>query len=196
MLAKNANARANFYSTLAGFVEPGESLEETVHREVFEEVGIKVKNLKYFSNIKLAGDRMMKLLNNLIDIASFETLPAGAPWTGYRQFCEMFLFPLLLQAYKGIHFQPLMRSNIDGIGVQTAAKLFGFRDRFRAGVLTHVWLQAKLDSRFGNTQQNVRSDRKKAGFNQAMILANVRKLGKLIRKPLKLLIVLSLTARL
>lgn len=117
-----------------------------------------------------------------IDIASFETLPAGAPWTGYRQFCEMFLFPLLLQAYKGIHFQPLMRSNIDGIGVQTAAKLFGFRDRFRAGVLTHVWLQAKLDSRFGNTQQNVRSDLKKAGFNQAMILANVRKLGKLIRK--------------
>ena len=50
LLAKNANARANFYSTLAGFVEPGESLEETVHREVFEEVGIKVKNLKYFSS--------------------------------------------------------------------------------------------------------------------------------------------------
>ncbi len=50
LLAKNANARANFYSTLAGFVEPGESLEETVHREVLEEVGIKVKNLKYFSS--------------------------------------------------------------------------------------------------------------------------------------------------
>jgi len=117
-----------------------------------------------------------------IDIASFETLPAGAPWAGYRQFCEMFLFPLMLQAYKGIHFQPLMRSSIDGIGVQTAAKLFGFRDRFRAGVFSHVWLQAKLDSRYGKTQQNVRSDLKKAGFNQAMILANVRKLGKLIRK--------------
>jgi NAD+ diphosphatase len=50
LLAKNANARNNFYSTLAGFVEPGESLEETVHREVFEEVGIKVKNLKYFNS--------------------------------------------------------------------------------------------------------------------------------------------------
>jgi hypothetical protein len=117
-----------------------------------------------------------------IDIASFETLPAGAPWTGYRQFCEMFLFPLMLQAYRGIHFQPLMRSCIDGINVQTAAKLFGLRDRMRSGVLTHVWLQAKLDSRYGNTQKNVRSDLKKAGFNQAMILANVRKLAKLIRK--------------
>jgi len=117
-----------------------------------------------------------------IDITSFETLPAGAPWAGYRQFCEMFLFPLLLQAYKGINFQALMRSGIDGIGVQTATRLFGFRDRFRAGVFSHVWLQAKLDKRYSSTQQNVRSDLKAAGFNEAMILANIRKLGKLVKQ--------------
>lgn len=40
----------NRYSTLAGFVEPGETLEETVKREVFEESGIIVKNIKYFSS--------------------------------------------------------------------------------------------------------------------------------------------------
>ena len=50
LLAKNVNARGNFYSTLAGFVEPGESIETTVHREVYEEVGIRVKNLRYFSS--------------------------------------------------------------------------------------------------------------------------------------------------
>jgi len=115
-----------------------------------------------------------------IDIPSFETLPAGAPWAGYRQFCEMFLFPLMLQAYKGIDFQPLMRSSIDGVGIQMAARLFGFRDRFRSGVLTHVWLQAKLDSRYGSTSQNVRSDLKSAGFNKEMILANIRKMRKLL----------------
>ena len=38
------------YSTLAGFVEPGESIEETVHREVFEEVGVKIKNLEYLGS--------------------------------------------------------------------------------------------------------------------------------------------------
>ena len=32
---------------IAGFVEPGESIEEAVHREVLEEVGVKIKNLKY-----------------------------------------------------------------------------------------------------------------------------------------------------
>ena len=50
LLARNAAARGNFYSTIAGFVEPGESIEEAVHREVMEEVGIKVKNLQYFGS--------------------------------------------------------------------------------------------------------------------------------------------------
>jgi NAD+ diphosphatase len=38
------------YSVLAGFVEPGESLEETVMREVREEVGIEVKDIRYFGS--------------------------------------------------------------------------------------------------------------------------------------------------
>jgi SAM-dependent methyltransferase len=75
-----------------------------------------------------------------------------------------------------------MRSSIDGIGVQTMSRLCGFRDRFRPGVITHVWLQAKLDSRYGNTQRTVRSDLKSAGFNKELILANVRKLRKLVTK--------------
>jgi NAD+ diphosphatase len=38
------------YSTLAGFLEPGESLEDTVRREVFEEVGLVVDDVKYSSS--------------------------------------------------------------------------------------------------------------------------------------------------
>ena len=40
----------DMYSTLAGFVESGETLEQAVHREVFEEVGITVKNIRYFDS--------------------------------------------------------------------------------------------------------------------------------------------------
>ena len=47
LLARNANWPTNMYSTLAGFVEPGESIEQTVHREVEEEVGLKIENLRY-----------------------------------------------------------------------------------------------------------------------------------------------------
>lgn len=51
LLAKGVRHReANMYSTLAGFVESGESLEQAVHREVFEEVGVKLKNLRYYNS--------------------------------------------------------------------------------------------------------------------------------------------------
>lgn len=50
LLARNANWPNNMFSTLAGFVEPGESIEQTVHREVLEEVGLKVGNLRYFGS--------------------------------------------------------------------------------------------------------------------------------------------------
>ena len=50
LLTHNAAFRGNIHSLIAGFVEPGETIEECVHREIFEEVGIKVKNLKYFGS--------------------------------------------------------------------------------------------------------------------------------------------------
>jgi NAD+ diphosphatase len=50
LLARNARWPRGLYSTLAGFVEPGESIEQTVHREVLEEVGVRVRNLKYLGS--------------------------------------------------------------------------------------------------------------------------------------------------
>ncbi|WP_088188105.1 NAD(+) diphosphatase [Desulfosporosinus sp. FKA] len=50
LLAKGSRFQGGFYSVLAGFVEPGETFEECVQREVGEEVGIKVKNIKYFGS--------------------------------------------------------------------------------------------------------------------------------------------------
>ena len=50
LLAHSTRYRGKMYSVLAGFVEPGESLEDTLHREIFEEVGIRVKNVKYFGS--------------------------------------------------------------------------------------------------------------------------------------------------
>lgn len=50
LLAHNKNFPGNMHSVLAGFVDQGESLEECVKREVYEEVGIKVKNIKYITS--------------------------------------------------------------------------------------------------------------------------------------------------
>jgi NAD+ diphosphatase len=51
LLAQGARQTTRgFYSTLAGFVESAESLEQAVHREVKEEVNVEVKNLEYFNS--------------------------------------------------------------------------------------------------------------------------------------------------
>ncbi len=50
LMAHGKDFPENRYSIIAGFVEPGETLEECVKREVMEEVGIKVKNIRYFGS--------------------------------------------------------------------------------------------------------------------------------------------------
>jgi len=50
LLAHSQRFPGKFYSVLAGFVEPGETLEECIRREIEEEVGIEVKNIRYFGS--------------------------------------------------------------------------------------------------------------------------------------------------
>ena len=50
LLAKHANRNTDVWTTLAGFVEMGETIESAVHREIFEEVGIRIKNLRYVAS--------------------------------------------------------------------------------------------------------------------------------------------------
>ncbi|CAB3830865.1 NAD(+) diphosphatase [Achromobacter anxifer] len=50
LLARHTTTATSRYTALAGFVEPGESIEQTIHREVHEEVGLKVGNLQYFGS--------------------------------------------------------------------------------------------------------------------------------------------------
>ncbi|MFZ6645339.1 NAD(+) diphosphatase [Undibacterium sp. TJN25] len=50
LLAKHTASPTTRYVPLAGFLEAGESIEEAIHREVFEEVGLHVKNLQYFGS--------------------------------------------------------------------------------------------------------------------------------------------------
>lgn len=51
LLARHAGAGRNVrFTALAGFLEAGESVEDAIHREVFEEVGLQVKDLRYFAS--------------------------------------------------------------------------------------------------------------------------------------------------
>jgi NAD+ diphosphatase len=50
LLARGTRFTMPIYSALAGFVEPSESIEDCVRRETFEEVGVRVRNLRYFGS--------------------------------------------------------------------------------------------------------------------------------------------------
>jgi hypothetical protein len=116
-----------------------------------------------------------------VDVGSFERLREGEPWAGYRQFCELFLYPLLLQAYRGVPFQPLLRGSLDGISPSDADRLFTLRDHFRRGVLTHVHLHARLERRYAKRAGgDVKRELRGASFRPELIRANARKLRRLV----------------
>lgn len=50
LLARHAASPTARFTALAGFVEAGESVEDTIHREVLEEVGLRVRDLRYFGS--------------------------------------------------------------------------------------------------------------------------------------------------
>jgi hypothetical protein len=128
-------------------------------------------------NVQFKGSKA-----EFVDIGSFERLREGEPWIGYRQFCMLYLYPLLLQSAKGVPFHPWLRGSIDGITPAQMRELMSFRDRFRKGLFTNVFLHAKLEKRYGGRPKEVKADVKRAGFNKQILVANVRKMRKVVER--------------
>jgi hypothetical protein len=117
-----------------------------------------------------------------IDVGSFERLRPAEPWAGYRQFCMLFLYPLMLQAYKDLAFHAALRGSLDGIAPHDArAMLAG--ERFRKGVLSNVLLHARLESRYAGVEGGeIKREMRRAGFSKELLAANFGKLEKLVRR--------------
>ena len=117
-----------------------------------------------------------------IDIPSFEPLPPGGAWTGYRQFCSLYLYPLMLQAYRNLPFQHWLRGSLDGISPWECRDVLSGRDLFRSGVLLHVWLQSRFQEKYGARRESTAQLLKDAGFNRRAILSNVSRLTRLVSR--------------
>jgi len=115
-----------------------------------------------------------------VDVASFEKWTPGEPWMGYRQFCQLFLYPLLLVAYHDVPFHPWLRGSLEGVDAESCWKILGGRALRRRGVATHVYLQARAQAACGGTTRDVRAELRAAGFDARLIAANARRLRKLV----------------
>ena len=84
----------------------------------------------------------------LIDTLSFEEHQEGVPWAAYRQFCEHFLGPLALLAYRDVRLGQLLRSRLDGLPLDLVAPLLPGRSWLRFGLAVHVHLHARSQAHF------------------------------------------------
>jgi len=84
----------------------------------------------------------------LIDTLSFEIYKEGQPWVAYRQFCQHFMAPLALMAYRDIRLNQLLRVYIDGVPLDLASELLPFQSRLRFSLLAHIHLHAAAQKRY------------------------------------------------
>jgi hypothetical protein len=152
-------------------------LQLALGREALAE-GILVKDASSY-NVQFEGARPV-----FIDVGSFERLVPGEPWAGYRQFCELFLNPLYLQAVADVPFQPWLRGSLDGITPSTAAAVLGPRKRLRRDILTHVRMHARAENRYADADasRDVRGELKRAGFGPKIIDAQMANLQRSVTR--------------
>jgi ribosomal protein L11 methylase PrmA len=127
-----------------------------------------------------------------IDVVSFERLPQGDPWVGYLQFCQLFLYPLLLTARCDVAFHPWLRGSLDGISPLEIDRLLGWRDRLRPGGFADVYLQARLQEKTARAEHaellsadggdvgSLRTELRRAGFKKELIVGNVKRLQNIV----------------
>lgn len=129
-------------------------------------------------NVQFVGARP-----TFIDVGSFERLRAGEPWYGYRQFHMHFLLPLMLQAHRGIAFQPLLRADVEGVNPVDARRMMSFWDLVsprKKGTLLHVAGMARAEQ--ASSQRDVKAELKASGMRKEVLVAQIRNLRKLVEK--------------
>ncbi len=86
----------------------------------------------------------------LIDTLSFEIYKVGEPWVAYKQFCQHFLAPLALMAYRDVRLSQLLRVYIDGVPLDLASGLLPAKTKFNFGLLTHIHIHASAQKRYSD----------------------------------------------
>lgn len=92
-----------------------------------------------------------------VDTLSFGCRPDGAPWSGYRQFCQMFLVPLLLMQTFGADFAKIISIHLQGVPLQLARRLLPLRLLLSPHHLVHVYLHSLFDQMVVGHGEHTRS---------------------------------------
>jgi hypothetical protein len=114
-----------------------------------------------------------------IDTLSFEVYREGEPWAAYRQFCQHFLAPLALYGVDP-RLNGLLRSNLDGVPLDLAARILPRRSMLLGGLLMHLYLHARLQGTHADTR-DVSSTPPRRGFGRSAMLGLIESLAGTVR---------------
>ncbi len=140
------------------------------------EAGFSTKDATSY-NVMFQGSRP-----TFIDVGSFEKTRPGEPWPGYRQFCELFLNPLVIQAATGVHFHPWLRGALDGISASDVAAVVPLRKLLFRGLIVHVTLNARSERRQAEADGDANGEKRQAGIGPKIVLAQLANLEKAVRR--------------
>ena len=116
----------------------------------------------------------------LIDTLSFEIYKEGQPWVAYKQFCQHFLAPLALMAYRDVRLSQLLRVYIDGLPLDLASSLLPAKTKFNFGLLTHVHIHAGAQKRYSD--KAVKSQTGSMRVNKQALTGLIESLENTIKK--------------
>ncbi|MBT7783273.1 MAG: class I SAM-dependent methyltransferase, partial [Anaerolineae bacterium] len=116
----------------------------------------------------------------LIDTLSFEFYEEGNPWVAYKQFCQHFLAPLALMAKRDIRLSQLLRVYIDGIPLDLASDLLPKSSKLNAGLMMHIHLHAKAQSKYAD--EDIEEKKQKKKINKQALLSLIDSLKNTIKK--------------
>ena len=118
-----------------------------------------------------------------IDILSIEKLRFKELWIAYGQFCQMYLFPLLLKRFNNISFKGYFLNNVNGLTVEEVYRIFGPLSSLRPTLLMDVFLQYYFQKsgsrRTGELRQKIS---KEGGTTTAPQIINLKRMVRKVDK--------------
>ena len=114
----------------------------------------------------------------LIDTLSFEKYDEGEPWIAYKQFCEHFLGPLVLMAFKDYRLSQLFKVFINGIPLDLVSSVLPKTSWLNPGIFIHIHLHSKAQKKY----EERRIFSKKVFFSKTHFYALIDNLQSVVEK--------------
>jgi hypothetical protein len=108
----------------------------------------------------------------MIDTLSFEAYKENVPWVAYRQYCQHFLAPLALMSLTDIRLGKMLRTYIDGIPLDLAAKLLPGKTKFNFGLMSHIHIHARAQQSYAKQDVGKLSDSRRMSKQNLLALIN------------------------